>query len=360
MKAVSIGDGVKSIGKYAFSGCSSLESFIFGSGMKSIGQEAFSDCSAITSLYSEAATPPTCGSQALEDINKWECTLYVPSENVALYQTADQWQDFFFVDANPYTSEPITQLCITDGDALVIPTSTTYETVNYTRTFSSADKWQALYVPFSIPIDTLDKYGLEVAELNDTHMYDTDDDGEFDQTTLEFLYLKRGATEANYPYLIRSASAGEITLTLNDVELQATAETELECSTTRVVFKIRGTYDGVSGEEMYNNNYYAMGGGCLGRMASPSNALKPQRWYLWVENKNGEPEPLVANAARLRIFVGGEEFGEYEEETSAIQNLSAPSAIGHTIHTLDGRTVNRTDALPSGFYFKNRQKMFVR
>ena len=52
--------------------------------------------------------------------------------------------------------------------------------MNYSRTFSSADKWQALYVPFSIPIDTLDKYGLQVAELNDTHMYDTDDDGNKD------------------------------------------------------------------------------------------------------------------------------------------------------------------------------------
>ena len=234
-----------------------------------------------------------------------------------------------------------------------------YEEIVYSRKFNNTG-WQALYVPFSIPIDTLDKYGLQVAELNDTHMYDTDEDGEFDQVTLEFLYVKRGATEANYPYLIRSASAGEITLMLNNVELQATAETELECSTTRVVFKIRGTYEGVSGEEMYDNHYYAMGGGRLGLTESAAYDLKPQRWYLWVENKNGEPEPLLSNAAQMRILVGGEEFGEEEEEVSAIHDLAAPSAIGHTIHTLDGRTVNCTDALPSGLYIKNRQKIFVR
>ncbi|MCR5360433.1 MAG: InlB B-repeat-containing protein [Bacteroidales bacterium] len=254
------------------------------------------------------------------------------------------------------------KVVITDGEVYDAEEEEHVDILTYTRTFPSADKWQALYVPFSIPIDTLDKYGLQVAELNDTHMYDIDEDGVFDQVTLEFLYVKHGATDANYPYLIRSASAGEITLTLNDVELQATAETELECSTTRVVFKIRGTYEGISGKEMYNNNYYAMGGGTLVRMTNADSGLKPQRWYLWVENKNGEPEPLVANAARLRIFVGGEEFGEYEEEESetAIQNLVAPGAIGHTIHTLDGRTVNRAVALPSGLYIKNHQKMFVR
>ena len=251
---------------------------------------------------------------------------------------------------------------ITDGDIYNAEEEVLADILSYTRTFTSADKWQALYVPFSIPIDTLDKYELQVAELNDTHMYDIDEDGVFDQVTLEFLYVKHGATDANYPYLIRSASAGEITLTLNNVGLQASTETEIECSTTRVVFKIRGTYEGISGKEMYNNNYYAMGGGTLVRMTNADSGLKPQRWYLWVENKNGEPEPLVANAARLRIFVGGEEFGEYEEEDTetAIQDLAAPHYTSKNILTLDGRTVNRAAALPSGLYIKNHQKMFVR
>ena len=355
LTSVSIGDGVKSIGKYAFSGCSSLESFVFGSGMKSIGQEAFSDCSALTSLYSEAATPPTCGTQALEDINKWECTLYVPSENIVQYQTANQWQDFFFVDANPYTSEPITQLSITDGDALVIPTSTNYATVNYSRTFSSADKWQAFYVPFSIPVETLAENGLEVAELNNIHMYDTDEDGEFDKTTLEFLYLKRGATEPNYPYLIKSASAGDVTLTMTDVEVKATEETEIECSTTRVVFKIRGTYAGVSGAVMYANNYYAMGGGTLVRMANADSGLKPQRWYLAVENKDGSLAESLA--ATMRISIDGIEI---EESETAIGEVNAIGQKQDEVYMLDGRKLNGTDALKSGLYVKNHKKLFVR
>ncbi len=98
LKSVSIGDGVESIGKYAFSGCSSLESFAFGSSMKTIGEEAFSDCTAVTKIYSRATTPPVCGTQALDDINKWTCELYVPISTLSRYQAADQWKEFFYIN----------------------------------------------------------------------------------------------------------------------------------------------------------------------------------------------------------------------------------------------------------------------
>ena len=95
---VSMGDGVKSIGTYAFSGCSSLEHFTCGRQLKSIGKEAFSDCTSMTKFRTRAAVPPTCGAQALDDINKWECTLYVPTESIDDYQAADQWKNFFFIE----------------------------------------------------------------------------------------------------------------------------------------------------------------------------------------------------------------------------------------------------------------------
>ena len=98
LQNVTIGNGVKSIGNYAFSGCSSLEGFAFGSNMESIGAEAFSDCTSLTSITSHAAVPPTCGTQALDDINKWNCSLRVPSGYAAAYQAADQWKDFFFIE----------------------------------------------------------------------------------------------------------------------------------------------------------------------------------------------------------------------------------------------------------------------
>ena len=101
LKNVRIGNGVTTIGDWAFSGCSSLDYFFFGTKVESIGKEAFSDCTAMTKLISRANTPPTCGSQALDDINKWSCVLQVPMESVDSYRTAAQWKEFFFVEQGP-------------------------------------------------------------------------------------------------------------------------------------------------------------------------------------------------------------------------------------------------------------------
>ena len=127
LKSVSMGDGIDTIGKYAFSGCSALESFSFGTGLKSIGDEAFSDCTGMKKLVSKTATPPVCGPQALDDINKWECTLYVPQESLDAYKSAAQWKEFFFLETGiknvPDTSSSATESArySTDGTRLASP-----------------------------------------------------------------------------------------------------------------------------------------------------------------------------------------------------------------------------------------------
>ena len=97
LKNVTLGDGIETIGSYAFSGCAALTDFTFGSSLKSIGKEAFSDCTAMTRLVSRTAEPPVCGPQALDDINKWTCKLYVPDASIDTYKAADQWKEFFFI-----------------------------------------------------------------------------------------------------------------------------------------------------------------------------------------------------------------------------------------------------------------------
>ena len=104
LQQVEIGDGVATIGNWAFSGCSSLKYFAFGTQVATIGKEAFSDCTAMEEIISKAQTPPTCGSQALDDINKWECKLYVPKGCMAVYDAADQWKDFFFKEEGEDTT----------------------------------------------------------------------------------------------------------------------------------------------------------------------------------------------------------------------------------------------------------------
>ena len=109
LKNVTMGDGVKKIGNWAFSGCSNLDYFNFGSGMQSIGDETFSDCTNLTMLISYAQVPPTCGSMALDDINKWSCVLKVPESSISTYQAADGWKEFFFIESLPTAITEITE-----------------------------------------------------------------------------------------------------------------------------------------------------------------------------------------------------------------------------------------------------------
>ena len=97
LQSFKIGDGVTSFGDWAFSGCTSLKSLSFGSQLQSIGKEAFSDCTSVTQIVSKTATPPSCSDQALDDINKWDCTLVVPEGSLTAYQGAEQWKQFFFI-----------------------------------------------------------------------------------------------------------------------------------------------------------------------------------------------------------------------------------------------------------------------
>lgn len=98
LRSVSLGDDIQLIGEKAFSGCSAMKGFKFGKSLSTIGADAFSDCTALISFTSEAVIPPTCGNQALDDINKWECTLYVPGESIELYKSASQWKNFLKIE----------------------------------------------------------------------------------------------------------------------------------------------------------------------------------------------------------------------------------------------------------------------
>ena len=124
MQTFSIGDGVTSFGDWAFSGCSCLNSLSFGTHLKTIGKEAFSDCTAVTHIVSKAVTPPACEDQALDDINKWNCKLYVPKGSLASYQEANQWKEFFYME------DSIIKKGDANGDG-VVNAADIVEAVNY-------------------------------------------------------------------------------------------------------------------------------------------------------------------------------------------------------------------------------------
>ena len=70
-----------------------------GYSVKAIGKYAFSNCINITQISCEAFVPPTCSVNALGDINKWNCKLFVPKANINAYKQAPQWREFFFIES---------------------------------------------------------------------------------------------------------------------------------------------------------------------------------------------------------------------------------------------------------------------
>lgn len=112
LKEVYIGNSVERIGDFAFSECLALEIFTIGNKVKTIGKDAFSDCDKMTSFTSHSPVPPVCGQQALDDINQFNCILYVPAVGIDAYRHAEQWRNFFNIEPITSVEIPVTSLSL--------------------------------------------------------------------------------------------------------------------------------------------------------------------------------------------------------------------------------------------------------
>ena len=91
LTSVTIPDGITTIGDYAFTYCSSLTSVTIPDNVTSIGMYAFSGCSSLTSVYCKATTPPA-GGYEMFDKNASGRKIYVPTESVEAYKSANYWR----------------------------------------------------------------------------------------------------------------------------------------------------------------------------------------------------------------------------------------------------------------------------
>ena len=284
-----------------------------------------------------------------------KATLYVPNTNNALlrYFGNDGWGHFYNIeefdmskleDLTPDTDLPqVESVTLTDGTPYTRDEKCMVGTLSYTRNFNNTN-WQALYVPFQMSYEDW-QADFDVAAINMFHQYDDDEDGVFDRTLLEVRYVKSGTLKANHPYLIRAKSTGSKTITLHNAALYRATENELTCSSTEINYTFTGTYAGVSGTDMFTNDYYSMGGGTLHRAASSDNNLVPFRWYLKMESRDGQ---IITPPASVRVKVFGD---DYEVESISTADMQAAPAL---IHSIDGRTA-RTGQ--KGVFIMNGKKI---
>ena len=102
---VIIPNSVEKIGSHAFWYCTSLQSITIPESVKVMSSYIFEDCSSLKDVYCKALTPP-----AIERSNTyWRAffdtslgKIYVPTESVDAYKSANGWSDEYGSRITPY------------------------------------------------------------------------------------------------------------------------------------------------------------------------------------------------------------------------------------------------------------------
>ena len=274
-------------------------------------------------------------------------TLHVPADALSTYAAHSFWGTGF---KEIVTTEPIvipTTIALTDGEVFDgLGVNRDMEEITYTRTFANTN-WQALYVPFTMEYsEWADDF--DVARINDIHQFDDDDDGTIDRTELEVIRVTSGSIEAHTPYLIRAKEAGEKTFTLADRTLYKAEEKSYTVSSWNTLFTFTGTYSGVTGSDMVNNAYYALGDGALRQAASSDNVLSPYRWYVAITDRNGAQKGV--NEVKVKVW---------GEETGVAPLSVSPEGEKTAVYDLSGRRIAKENAT-KGLYIMNGKKVMVR
>jgi len=222
----------------------------------------------------------------------------------------------------------------------------TVGTLTYERTFEYANIWQALFVPFEIPVETLIGQGYEVAYLYDVHNKVVD--GEVNPSEVEsihFVRIKKGTLRANYPYIIRPTAAADLKLVikLSDAKLYCTdrsAMNSVESSTTTTRYIFTGTYADASIKDLTGSNdipcLRIISSGVWQKMSEKA-ILIPFRICMYIVNKDGSPVIVSDESAKsIRIHIVGE---ENEDGTTTIYDVYENVDSNGMIFDLQGRRV---------------------
>lgn len=303
-------------------------------GAPTIGSEAFASNSALTDVYLMSDKEVTAADNAFGN-NLSKVTLHVHNHLYEWAKTHSPWNKFptivnlypsnvEYTDAENNTHEKYFEkkasdntFTLTDGyKNLTVKEDIPMQTLSYTRNFTVANQWQALYIPFEMqPSDWADMF--DVAAISNFHEY-TNENGETEKVELEARYVKNSKLLPNIPYLIRAKEAGEHTIILNDVTLKATEERSISCSSTKRRYTFTGTYDAIDG--LQSKDYIFVSNGRLCKANDDTDVLEAMRWYLTIENRwSLTSTPSAAFAKPMSIQVIG------EDEATGIENIRVVS-----------------------------------
>ena len=118
-KNTMIPSSVTSIGDGAFYNCTSQTSITVPGSVTRIGSSAFYSCTSLISVWMEASAPISISDSVFSLVDKYACTLYVPSGSKTAYENATNWNDF--QNIVEYVVDPGTNISELDNAIYVDP-----------------------------------------------------------------------------------------------------------------------------------------------------------------------------------------------------------------------------------------------
>jgi len=315
--------------------------------------DMFTGSNALTTVISMAKTPSTLKEGVFSTLpTKETCSLSVPYASISRYQEADGWNELVNITG------PI--ITIADGITYAEAEDFMCSKITYTRTFSKANCWNALYVPFAINVadyigefDIAEIYSLcPTSDTNNDGIIDTNDDAK-----MVVNILKTGTTVANRPYLIRPKEATTYNIEASNTLLHKAEINTVSCSTTHHEYVVKGLYTELP-TSANDGNYYMSAYGNLSYRTSGTGKIKPNRWVMNIHSKDDYSEAMTTQSKFL-VYVIGEDI----DEATAIRYINGDfgtSSESDAIYNINGVKMNNTDNLPRGIYIKNGKKFIVK
>ena len=131
IKTVNLSAQLTTVEARAFKGCTALPIIRFRTQIASIGEDAFKGCSSLRSVYSDAVTPPTVGTDAFANCHA-SLAAHVTAGNLAAYEAIPAWSALNVSSGQPWNEIWYTT---TDGNVFVPSTSLSSLSTYVTNTY---------------------------------------------------------------------------------------------------------------------------------------------------------------------------------------------------------------------------------
>ena len=212
--------------------------------------------------------------------------------------------------------------------------------IHYERTFKYSGVWNAIYLPFQIPLSELDLDKYEVAYINSIYGRDENGNGEveFKETKVELVKISNpnAVLRANHPYLLKAKTdeAKAWSITLTNTDLYVAEVNSIDCSSVYTQYTVYGTNKKMSYEELRGSAVV----NTKGNWQASSTSMNPFRLRMVLTDRLTNSPVIIPEDAQeaIAMRVVGEED---ETGTTVIYDVVNDAQTVDYIYDLQGRRV---------------------